>query len=77
MFVDVEKTEAGQGVPCVTVDTIAQGATGKYTCAKPIVGRYVTVFLPRDYLAICELEVFGEQVVKGKLDFGTHLLPIF
>jgi len=75
VFVDVDKTEPGKGVKCVQVKTIDQGATVPYTCDKPIVGRYVTVFQPGPYLTICELEVFG-TLVKATPAIGQTATPV-
>jgi len=58
------KNNPGHGVDelCVAVKSLAQGATRKYTCRKPIVGRYVTGYMTHGYLHICEFEVFGTWV---------------
>ena len=60
VYVDDQPRGAEEGTVCVTVPTIANGATANYNCNQPIWGQYVTVVLKNDFLTICELQVWAE-----------------
>ena len=52
---------------------LGEGETRTITCDEPVVGRYVTVYQKAEKsisLAICELEVYGNNV--GKHEFLTY-----
>ncbi|KAI1894912.1 hypothetical protein AGOR_G00120650 [Albula goreensis] len=43
---------------CSVVDTMSAGETKTFQCEQPMLGRYVTVYIPRhEYLHLCEVEV--------------------
>ncbi|KAG9329454.1 hypothetical protein JZ751_004707 [Albula glossodonta] len=43
---------------CSVIGSWGSGATQTFTCPEPMVGRYVTVYIPRaEYLHLCEVEV--------------------
>ncbi|KAG9332059.1 hypothetical protein JZ751_016192 [Albula glossodonta] len=47
---------------CSTIPSINPGPTKTFPCAQPMVGRYVTVYIPRkDFLHLCEVEVNAEE----------------
>ncbi|XP_065071341.1 fucolectin-1-like [Rhopilema esculentum] len=47
---------------CVKDGRLASGELKKFDCPRPLLGRYVTVFLNRqEYLQVCELEVYEFQ----------------
>ncbi|KAG9332063.1 hypothetical protein JZ751_016196, partial [Albula glossodonta] len=42
---------------CSVVDTMRAGETKTFQCEQPMLGRYVTVYIPRhEYLHLCEVE---------------------
>ena len=64
---DDQPRGAEEGTVCVTVPTIANGATAEYDCNRPIIGQYVTVVLKNNFLTICELQVMAEPIpVSGE-----------
>nr|Q9I927.1 RecName: Full=Fucolectin-5; Flags: Precursor [Anguilla japonica]BAB03527.1 fucolectin-5 [Anguilla japonica] len=43
---------------CSTVGIMTAGETRTFHCSRPMIGRYVTVYLPKtEYLQLCEVEV--------------------
>ncbi|XP_035276897.1 fucolectin-6-like [Anguilla anguilla] len=43
---------------CSVIGSLATGETRTFQCPQPMIGRYVTLYLPkREYLHICEVEV--------------------
>ena len=51
---------------CVHVPAIGNGATATYYCDRPIISRYVLVYMTdRDPLHICELQVMADHEPYG------------
>uniref|UniRef100_A0A0E9WYM0 Fucolectin tachylectin-4 pentraxin-1 domain-containing protein n=1 Tax=Anguilla anguilla TaxID=7936 RepID=A0A0E9WYM0_ANGAN len=45
-------------IRCSVIGSMAAGETRTFHCPQPMIGRYVTVYLPKtEYLQLCEVEV--------------------
>jgi hypothetical protein len=55
-----------------SVSALKNGETKSFTCYRPLVGRYVVIRKQdrKTPLALCEVEVYGENIPPSKLTFS-------